>query len=1012
MIPLDVAVEMYLKPVATGVYDWVAVNGVRREDDVVINCGYANLNSDPGPGSLEFCVNDPSGNYNRRNPMGAYYGSIGLGVQTRAALLRVNDQFTRTETNTWGSVGNRAGDAWTNGSSSGGTVAATDWTVSSGSARHSIPAAGAYRVSELSKTTRTFINTEARLRVKVPTNNVTGTGALATEVWFRATDVSNFLGVSLAFQIDETLQIAFYDRTAGVNRYLLNYTAIPGLSLSTSVDYDLRCQVEGSALRAKVWKAGDPEPQDWQVTASRAIIREGYTAVASYAYSGNTNTKPLVFQYDQFQARIPLFTGETTALKATGDGNAAPKVVAVTVADIMERLQSGSAPTKSVMRRGRATSHRWFYIGTNAASAGDTDTATIANTLLGNTIIGDFFYLRNSAGARKEDTLFTITGASVGVTFTDLQFTPDSLDSVAFGDVLEVYRTSAPASLPIVYWPCEDGDQATQISSGLVGGAPMAISGATPDFGSENEFPCSAPILRINDAELVANILDYTDTNQAFTLTFLLSMPDSDEGATGSDLFQFYTSGTGWSWDLKYTANGAGSLQLLVFSSASALLFDSGQIDFGLRGDKCQVTLIAEQVGGSVVYSLYKTSLTGLVGGVGPLTVTSVTTLGKCLQLRVNPAGGYQQVGFGHIALVPDVWDANMTLRDVIGWSGQSALQRLQRLCYEENISLTYHVDWDLVTTALGAQKVDRMANLLKEPALSDGGFLYAPRGAIGLEYRSRGSLANQTAIASFSASGKQILPPFDPVDDHADTHNRVEVTRVDGTTAVSERITGPLSTQAPPNGIGLRDDSYTLSLASDDQTQDHADWRLGLGTVDQYRLPRFQVTPAGAASVGMEKLTSISIGSRVDITSLASLKDIYDDLPQIVLGYTLRVGTTYFPTLEMNTVPYEVYRAFALTGNNFARPDGYDSSTNSSMNTSTTSMSVKSTSGIYLWSTDPADCPFNVIVGGEVMRVTAVVNETSPQTFTVVRAVNGVVKSHAADEPVSLAEPNYWNFR
>jgi hypothetical protein len=46
------------------------------------------------------------------------------------------------------------------------------------------------------------------------------------------------------------------------------------------------------------------------------------------------------------------------------------------------------------------------------------------------------------------------------------------------------------------------------------------------------------------------------------------------------------------------------------------------------------------------------------------------------------------------------------------------------------------------------------------------------------------------------------------------------------------------------------------------------------------------------------------------------------------------------------------------------------------------------------------------------VMRVTAVVNESSPQTFTVVRSINGVVKTHAADEPVSLAQPNYWQFR
>jgi hypothetical protein len=38
-------------------------------------------------------------------------------------------------------------------------------------------------------------------------------------------------------------------------------------------------------------------------------------------------------------------------------------------------------------------------------------------------------------------------------------------------------------------------------------------------------------------------------------------------------------------------------------------------------------------------------------------------------------------------------------------------------------------------------------------------------------------------------------------------------------------------------------------------------------------------------------------------------------------------------------------------------------------------------------------------------MRVTTVSGATSPQTFTVVRAVNGISKPHAAGTPVRLAD-------
>jgi hypothetical protein len=49
---------------------------------------------------------------------------------------------------------------------------------------------------------------------------------------------------------------------------------------------------------------------------------------------------------------------------------------------------------------------------------------------------------------------------------------------------------------------------------------------------------------------------------------------------------------------------------------------------------------------------------------------------------------------------------------------------------------------------------------------------------------------------------------------------------------------------------------------------------------------------------------------------------------------------------------------------------------------------------------------PILVTAGGEDMTVTAISGTSNPQTFTVVRSVNGVVKSHPADTPISLTNP------
>jgi hypothetical protein len=68
-------------------------------------------------------------------------------------------------------------------------------------------------------------------------------------------------------------------------------------------------------------------------------------------------------------------------------------------------------------------------------------------------------------------------------------------------------------------------------------------------------------------------------------------------------------------------------------------------------------------------------------------------------------------------------------------------------------------------------------------------------------------------------------------------------------------------------------------------------------------------------------------------------------------------------------------------------------------------------TTGTYRWvdsATYPTDFPFDIRTGGEVMRVTACTGTTTSQTFTVTRSINGVRKSHASGQDLSLANPVY----
>ena len=71
------------------------------------------------------------------------------------------------------------------------------------------------------------------------------------------------------------------------------------------------------------------------------------------------------------------------------------------------------------------------------------------------------------------------------------------------------------------------------------------------------------------------------------------------------------------------------------------------------------------------------------------------------------------------------------------------------------------------------------------------------------------------------------------------------------------------------------------------------------------------------------------------------------------------------------------------------------------------TTITVTVTDG-PLWITGSAspDFPVDILVGGEVMTVTAISGAASPQTFTVTRGTNGVALAHAAGTGLSLAQP------
>src|SRR5438445_731199 len=108
----DIVTELYVGGGWTNV-----TNDVKTGDPIHIARGRRNESGDADPSTCGLTINNRSGNYSPRNPVGAYYGSIGRNTPIRLALRTAKDSYARTVSNGWGTAD--VGGAWTTSGGAG-----------------------------------------------------------------------------------------------------------------------------------------------------------------------------------------------------------------------------------------------------------------------------------------------------------------------------------------------------------------------------------------------------------------------------------------------------------------------------------------------------------------------------------------------------------------------------------------------------------------------------------------------------------------------------------------------------------------------------------------------------------------------------------------------------------------------------------------------------------------------------------------------------------------------------
>lgn len=553
----------------------------------------------------------------------------------------------------------------------------------------------------------------------------------------------------------------------------------------------------------------------------------------------------------------------------------------------------------------------------------------------------------------------------------------------------------------------------------LEGSNPQAALGTASLSGdvsweSDDRFGGSGPLPVVNDVAGTVGLRHSTAARKV-VVGFLLSVPDGTPDGTrvvhldgdGSNL-----SGV----SLVYTGASGGTLERQFYDETGATYSTAHTVATGIDDAPLRVVLVVEYdspdtVMSYLVYQVGQDGATDLTGSIGTAlasrnfgSVTGLTFRGQVTvgHIASSSQPGDGMTGGGGNLLYVSPGDA------VSGYQWETAATRLDRVCDENDIPFSLD-GFSSESEFLDGQGVAGLLDILDAAADADGGILYDHHedGVAALRYRTRRSLYSQVPALSVDFDAQEISPPLDPVLDDQNIRNDVTVTRPgsDGGSAQAVVESGPLGVAT----VGRYDTSVEVAVAADALLPAQAAWRVHLGTVDDVRYPRLTVdldaNPHLAATVD-----AVVVGDVVAVTNAPGSTPGVSR--HIVLGWSETLPNHPGRKVTFNLAPGEPYNVVEVGDADYALVGSDTTTVDGDLDSTTTTLDIVDAHG-HTWTDE--NVPFDVLVGGELMTVTAVGAASSPgppateQALTVTRSVNGVVKGHADGTPVEVTPAIYY---
>jgi hypothetical protein len=563
----------------------------------------------------------------------------------------------------------------------------------------------------------------------------------------------------------------------------------------------------------------------------------------------------------------------------------------------------------------------------------------------------------------------------------------------------------APLEDVTAYWPLEDRVSATQLASGLPDGHPMRIVG-TPDVGATpNKLICTSSVVTLGAGDSFGGPVSVRTDAGEWQVMFLVEVPDGGVSANTRLVSIGTSSDTAQTWDLWLGTSGA--LRLYAYDDDYAQVADSGWVNFLLNGRSSRLYVSAYDDAGDCGWTFSRIYVEDSLGTYWTSDFGAPVAggeAGAATGATFAPDGGLDGCSVTQVTMqsaLTGIYDHKSLF---LAHDGEEAHDRVDRLAAEAG--LTAQIEGD-TSEPMGPQGQKVILDLLSECASTDDGYLSDARDELTLRYRARLDMCAQAPAVEIAYTDNLLLP-LSPVDTDRRVENLVTAERDNGGSAVWEITDGPLSTQAPPDGVGRYESTPGLSLYEDAQCRYQAQWRAHRGTVDEYRWTAIGVElahPTMRADTDLSAdILGVDIGDRVVVTDLPAWLPP-DPVDVIITGYTEKATPSRYK-LTWTAEPYGP-RAVAVadTDPDDRRYSGEGTVLAEDLDATETGVDITAPE-LITWTHDDGD--YEVVANGESMNVTAVAGAWPDYTLTVTRSTNGVVKTHSSGDPIDVRYPGH----